>query len=148
MRRSEFMLGGEDFKNLKASQVMEADVVACRPENTWKQIADLMSHGGFGDVPVIDKDKTLLGIITEFDLLKVLMEGKSVKNITAGDIMSTNVVSVSEATNSVEIINILETKHLIRVPVVENGKLVGIVARRDVLFSFIQTSTKPPDGIS
>ena len=61
--------------------------------------------------------------------------------------MTTNVVSVSEATNSVEIINILETKHLIRVPVVENGKLVGIVARRDVLFSFIQTSTKPPDGI-
>lgn len=144
MRRSEFMLGGEDFKDLKASQIMEADVVACRPENTWKQIADLMSHGGFGDVPVIDKDKTLLGIITEFDLLKVLMEGKSVKNITAGDIMTTNVVSVSETTNSVEIINILETKHLIRVPVVENGKLVGIVARRDVLFSFIQAAQKPP----
>jgi CBS domain-containing protein len=72
------------------------------------------------------------------------MEGKSVENITAGDIMTTNVVSVSETTNSVEIINILETKHLIRVPVVKNGKLVGIVARRDVLFSFIQTSRKPP----
>ncbi len=147
MRRSEFMLGGEDFKALKASQIMEADVVARRPENTWKQISDLMLHGGFGDVPITDKDKILLGIITEFDLLKVLMEGKSVKNITAGDIMTTNVVSVSEATNSVEIINILETKHLIRVPVVRNGKLVGIVARRDVLLSFIQTSTKPPGGI-
>ncbi len=144
MRRSEFMLGGEDFKALKASQIMEADVVACRPENTWKQIADLMSHGGFGDVPIIDKDKTLLGIVTEFDLLKVLMEGKSVKNITAGDIMTTNVVSVSEATNSMEVINILETKHLIRVPVVRSGKLVGIVARRDVLFSFIQASRKTP----
>ena len=147
MRRSEFMLGGEGFKALKASQIMEADVVACRPENTWKQIADLMSHGGFGNVPITDKDKTLLGIITEFDLLKVLMEGKSVENITAGDIMTTNVVSVSEATNSIEIINILETKHLIRVPVVRNGKLVGIVARRDVLFSFLQSSKKPPSGI-
>ena len=145
MRRSEFMLGGEGFKALKASQIMEADVVARRPENTWKQIADLMSYGGFGNVPITDKDKTLLEIITEFDLLKVLMEGKSVENITAGDIMTTNVVSVSEATNSMEIINILETKHLIRVPVLRNGKLVGIVARRDVLFSFIHTSTKPPD---
>ena len=147
MRRSEFMLGGEGFKALKASQIMEADVVARRPENTWKQIADLMSHGGFGNVPITDKDKTLLGIITEFDLLKVLMEGKSVENITAGDIMTTNVVSVSEATNSMEIINILETKHLIRLPVVRNGKLVGIVARRDVLFSFLQSSKKPPSGI-
>ena len=144
MRRSEFMLGGEDFKDLKASQIMEVDVVACRPENTWKQIADMMSHGGFGDVPIIDKDKTLLGIVTEFDLLKVLMEGKDVKNITAGDIMTTNVVSVSETTNSVEIINILETKHLIRIPIVRNGRLVGIVARRDVLFSFIQATQKPP----
>ncbi|MHC4183914.1 MAG: CBS domain-containing protein [Planctomycetota bacterium] len=144
MRRSEFMLGGEDFKALKASQIMEADVVACRPENTWKQIADLMSHGGFGDVPIIDKDKTLLGIVTEFDLLKVLMEGKDPNNVTAHDIMTRNAVSVSEETNSVEIINILETKHLIRVPVLRNDKLVGIVARRDVLFSFIQASKKPP----
>lgn len=147
MRRSEFMLGGEDFKALKASQIMEADVVACRPENTWKQIADLMSHGGFGDVPIIDKDKTLLGIVTEFDLLKVLMEGKDPNNVTAHDIMTEGAVSVSEETDSVEIINILETKHLIRVPVLRNDKLVGIVARRDVLFSFIQTSTKPPGGI-
>jgi CBS domain-containing protein len=138
------MLGGEDFKALKASQIMEADVVACRPENTWKQIADLMSHGGFGDVPIIDKDKTLLGIVTEFDLLKVLMEGKDPNNVTAHDIMTRNAVSVSEETNSVEIINILETKHLIRVPVLRNDKLVGIVARRDVLFSFIQASKKPP----
>jgi CBS domain-containing protein len=138
------MLGGEDFKALKASQIMEADVVACRPENTWKQIADLMSHGGFGDVPIIDKDKTLLGIVTEFDLLKVLMEGKDPNNVTAHDIMTKGAVSVSEETDSVEIINILETKHLIRVPVLRNDKLVGIVARRDVLFSFIQATQKPP----
>ncbi len=70
MRRSEFMLGGEDFKALKASQIMETDVVACRPENAWKQIADLMSHGGFGDIPIIDKDKTLLGIVTELTFLR------------------------------------------------------------------------------
>ena len=144
MRRSEFMLGGEDFKDLKASQIMEADVVACRPENTWKQIADLMSHGGFGDVPVIDKDKTLLGIVTEFDLLKILMEGKDSNNVTALDVMTKDVVTVSEETDSVEIINILETKHLIRVPVLRNDKLVGIVARRDVLFAFIQASRKTP----
>ncbi len=144
MRRSEFMLGGEDFKALNASQLMEADVVACRPENTWQQISDLMAHGGFGDMPIIDKDKTLLGIVTEFDLLKVLMEGKDTNNVTAFDVMTKGAVSVSEETKSVEIINILETKHLIRVPVLRNDKLVGIVARRDVLFAFIQASRKTP----
>ena len=74
-----------------------------------------------------------------------LTEGKDVKEYHCCDVMTKNIVSVLEATNSVEIINILETKHLIRVPVVRNGKLVGIVARRDVLFSFIQASRKTPD---
>ena len=144
MRRSEYMLGDVDFKDLKASQIMEADVVACRPENTWKQIADLMTHGGFGDVPIIDKDGTLLGIVTEFDLLKVLKDGKDPNNVTALDIMTKDVISVSEETNSVEIVNILETKHLIRVPVLKDGKLVGIVARRDIVFAFLQASRKTP----
>jgi CBS domain-containing protein len=72
------------------------------------------------------------------------MEGKDVKDITANNIMTKDAVNVSEETNSVEIINILETKHLIRVPVVNNNKLVGIVARRDVLFAFIQATQKPP----
>jgi len=144
MRRSEFMLGGEDFKALKACQLMEADAVACRQEVTWKQIADLLSHGGFGDVPIIDKDKTLLGIVTEFDLLKVLLDGKDPNNVTALDIMTKDVVSISEETNSVEIVNILETKHLTRVPVLKDGKLVGIVAKRDLLFAFIQASSKTP----
>jgi predicted transcriptional regulator len=138
------MLGGIDFKALKASQIMEADVVACRPENTWKQIADLMSHGGFGDVPVVDKDKILLGIVTEHDLLKAFVEGKDVNDIIAGDIMTKDPISVSEESGFNEIANILVNKHLIRIPVVRSGKLIGIVARRDTIFAFIQASKKPP----
>ncbi len=57
MKRSEFMLGGIDFKVLKASQIMEADVISCQPGNIWKQMAKLMTDGGFGDIPIIDKDK-------------------------------------------------------------------------------------------
>lgn len=123
---------------------MEADVVACRPENTWRQIASLMTHGNFGDVLVIDKDKTLLGIVTEHDLLKAFVEGKDVNDIIAGDIMTKDPISVSEESGFNEIVNILVNKHLIRIPVVRNGKLIGIVARRDIIFAFIQASKKPP----
>ena len=144
MKRSEFMLGGIDFKVLKASQIMEADVISCQPGNTWRQLASLMTRGGFGDVPVVDKDKTLLGIVTEHDLLNAFVEGKDVKDITAGDIMTKDPISVSEESGFNEIVNILVKKHLIRLPVIRNGKLVGVVARRDIIFAFIQTSQKPP----
>lgn len=59
------------------------------------------ANGGFdvtcgsGDVPIIDKDKTLLGIVTEHDLLNAFVEGKDVKDITAGDIMTKDPISVS-----------------------------------------------------
>ncbi len=103
-----------------------------------------MTHGGFGDVPVVDKDKTLLGIVTEHDLLKAFVEGNDVEDIIAGNIMNKDPISVSEESGFSEIVNILVNKHLIRVPVVRNGKLIGIVARRDIIFciypSFKETS--------
>lgn len=144
MKRSEFMLGGTDFKDLKASQIMEADVVVCQPNNTWKQIASLMTHGGFGDIPVAGKDKTLLGIITEHDLLKVFVKGKDVEDITADNIMTKDPICVSAESGFNEIVKILVSKHLIRVPVVNNGKLIGIVSRRDIIFAFTQATQKPP----
>ncbi len=144
MRRSEFMLGDVDFKDLKASQIMEADVHSCQQNNTWKQLASLMTHGGFGDVPVVDKDKTLLGIVTEHDLLNAFVDVTDVKDITAGDIMTKDPISVSEESGFKEIVNILVKKHLIRLPVVRNGKLVGVVARRDIIFAFLQASKKSP----
>lgn len=144
MRRSEFMLGGMDFNDLKASQIMEANVHTCQPNNTWKQIASLMIHGGFGDVPIVDKDNTLLGIVTEHNLLKCFMEEKDVKDITAHNIMTKDPICVSEESGFNEIVKTLVNKHLIRVPVVNSGKLVGVVARRDIIFAFIQATQKPP----
>ncbi len=73
------------------------------------------------------------------------MDGNDVKNITAGDIMTKNIVSVTEESDPMEIINLLVKKHLVRLPVVRNGKLVGVVARRDIIFAFIQASKKPPN---
>jgi CBS domain-containing protein len=69
---------------------------------------------------------------------------KDVKDITAGDIMTKDPISVSEESGFKEIVNILVKKHLIRLPVVRNGKLVGVVARRDIIFAFLQASKKSP----
>ena len=143
MRRVDFIVGSRDFKTLKAEQFMQDNAFFSYTENTGESIAQVLTEHGFGSVPVVDKNHQLLGIVSEFDLLKVLMEDKALSDVTAGQIMTPNPITVSPEAPAMDIINILETKHLIRLPVVNgDGKLVGIVARRDILQGYL-SATRP-----
>jgi CBS domain-containing protein len=97
-----------------------------------------MTEGGFGSVPIVDQNRHLLGIVSEFDLLRALKEEKHLASVKAGDLMTPNPVTVSPETLTMDIIQLLEAKHLIRMPVVNaEGQLVGVVARRDVLQGYL-----------
>jgi CBS domain-containing protein len=113
-------------------------VYAYRPEDDGETLAQAMTEGGFGSVPIVDQDRYLLGIVSEFDLLRALNEEKHLGSVKAGDLMTPNPVTVSPETLTMDIIQSLEAEHLIRMPVVnEEGKLLGVVARRDVLQGYL-----------
>ena len=138
MRRVDFIVGARDFKTLKAEQFMQDGVYAYQPEDDGEKLAQAMTEGGFGSVPIVDQDRHLLGIVSEFDLLRALKEEKHLASVKAGDLMTPNPVTVSPETLAMDIIQSLEAKHLIRMPVVnEKGQLVGVVARRDVLQGYL-----------
>ncbi len=144
MRRSEFMLGGVDVKCLKACQAMENRVRFCHPSTSWRDIASALVDGGYGSLPVVDSEKNLLGIVSEYDLLKVLMDEQDENKVKAEDIMTKDTVTVEEDTPITDVIRVLEENRLIRVPVVaKKDKLVGILARRDVLLCYLQASSEP-----
>ncbi len=143
MRRVDYLVGTHVFKLLKAEQFMQDNVFAYHPHNTGMTLAQVMTERGFGSVPVVDKDHKLIGIVSEFDLLKALMEDKELEKVSAGDLMTWNPVSVAPDTPAMEIIRLLEEKHLIRMPVVDtDGKLIGVVARRDILQGYVY-ATRP-----
>ncbi len=77
------MLGGEKLNNIKTNQAMESSVRYCYPTTSWKEIASAMVDGGYGSLPVIDSEKNLVGIVSEYDLLRVLNTGKDENEITA-----------------------------------------------------------------
>lgn len=145
MRRIDYMLGGEDFKKMSAAHFMQTDVYYYSKSSTGEKLATAITMGGFGSVPIVDKGKKLVGIVSEFDLLKAIMNGGNLEKLTAEEIMTPNPVSVSEDTLSDEIIQALQEKHLIRVPVVDKeGALIGIVARRDILQGYLKSRESPP----
>jgi len=129
------------FGHLKVGNLMEKNVQSGQKESETEVLASEMMEG-FGSIPIIDKAGRLVGIVSEFDLLNVLRKGKKLREITAGEIMTPNPVSVTQNTDVLTVIEVLQSNHLIRVPVVDStGKLIGILARRDILRGYLQTAT-------
>jgi CBS domain-containing protein len=129
------------FGHLTVGAIMEKEVQSANKETEAEMVASFMMDG-FGSVPIIDGHNKLLGIVSEFDLLAALRKGKKLNEVTAGEIMTANPLSVTQDTNVMTLIDVLQNNHLIRVPVVDStGKLIGIVARRDLLRGYLQAMT-------
>lgn len=140
MRRAEYMCEACDPKTLTVHQIMEDAVFTCGPTASGLTVAQVLTDRNFGSIPVVKEDKTLVGLISEFDLLKAMTDGKDLRKITAGDMMTPQekLVTVTEETPVLDLIKILQERHLIRVPVVKGKTLVGIVARRDIVFGYVK----------
>jgi len=146
MRRVDYMVGARDFKTLKAEQFMQDVVTYYHVEDTVDRLAGAMSECGFGSVPILATDGKLVGIVSEFDLLKAIEGGKEMAKVTAGEVMTKDPITVTRNTLAMEIVHLLQEKHLIRTPVVDaDGKLVGVVSRRDIIQGYLR-ATKSVGG--
>lgn len=140
MRRIDFLVGEIDFSTLTAAQFMQQDVIYFSKSVKAQSVAAAITTGNFGSVPIVDSDLKPIGIVSEYDLLKAMRQGKNLTEISAGEIMSKPAVTVNIETSSIEVMKVLEDKHLIRVPVVDQeGKLVGMLARRDLMKGYLQS---------
>ena len=96
MRQTEFFMGACDPKTLTVGQLMQDAVFSCGPRTTASTLAHLMTHRNFGSLPVVESDGTLVGIVSEYDLLQAMIEGRDLRKILATEIMSAHPVSVTE----------------------------------------------------
>ena len=140
MRQTEFSLSACDPKTLTVGQLMQDAVTSCTPRTDGSTLASLMTRRNFGSLPVIESDGTLVGIVTEYDLLQAMIEGRDLRNILATEIMSAHPVSVTEDQTLAQVADLFQDRYITRVPVVRNKKLVGILARRDLLFGYLKAS--------
>jgi CBS domain-containing protein len=99
-----------------------------------------MTRHHFGSLPVVDKDRVLLGLVTEYDLLQLMIAGRELGKVPVEQVMSAPVLTVTEEKSLVEVANLFQDRYVTRVPVVRGNQLVGIVARRDLLFGYLQAS--------
>ena len=126
------------MKDLKASDVMVRPVVSAKKNASARDVALQLLTGLYSGMPVTDEEGNVIGVITELDLLHAVMEGKELVRVTAGDIMAKDPVTADVNTPLGDIVKLMKDKNIIRLPITDQGKLVGVVARCDILKSLIE----------
>jgi len=144
---------------MKVQDVMSSAVVTARADTPFKEIVETLLTSSVSGVPVVDDSDTLIGMVTEADLLPkeaygnrrrkkalslvadVLLGRESVwiekaRGLVARDVMSTNVVTVAPEENVRVAARRMIEEGVKRLPVVSDGRLVGIVSRPDLLSVF------------
>lgn len=126
------------MKNLKACDVMVRPVVSAKRTASARDVALQLLNGLYSGMPVTDGEGRVIGIITELDLLNAVMNGKELVKTTAEEIMTRDPTTVDLDTPLDEVVSIMKEKGIIRLPITAEGRLVGVIARCDVLKSLIE----------
>ncbi len=116
---------------MKVVELMNKDVVTCRPSEPLTVIINKFELFNIAGMPVVDKGK-LVGIICQSDILKKV-KSENFQNLTVKDVMVENVIYVSPAESVFTVAKLMVEKNINRVPIVENGVIVGIVTRGDII---------------
>jgi CBS domain-containing protein len=156
---------------MQASDIMTTEVVSVRPGASVFEAATLLTRHHVSGLPVVDDDGKVVGVVSEGDLLhrvetgtgkpqrtwlgeflhstrKLASEYLKENAVLVHDIMTDNVISVSPATELSEIADLLERHHIKRVPVLAQGKLVGIVSRANLIRALASAAQVDPADLA
>ncbi|UCF42759.1 MAG: CBS domain-containing protein [Planctomycetota bacterium] len=118
---------------LKAKDIMTADVVSVKNDAPISEAISLLIENNVTGIPVVQSDLSLVGILTEKDVLKLVYTKEDVRNKLVCDLMTTPPVHFDENDSLLNVCDCLICNHFRRVPVTSKGKLVGIISRPDVI---------------
>lgn len=126
---------------LCAKDIMTSNVVTIGANSTVKEAIEILLNRKISGLPVVDDYGRLIGIVTEFALLAIAYD-EEVRQDKVLKHMTTDLIMV-EPEDSIRTVADMCIMHRVRrVPVVEHGRLVGLIARRDVLKGIFETSDK------
>ena len=151
---------------LTAKDIMTKDVITVRPSATVEELARLLMEHKISGVPVVNEKNTIVGIVTENDLIRknkrlhiptvirlfdayiMLGSGKAEEEIkkmaatTVDEICTKKVVSIKEATSLEDIATIMAEQHIHLLPVLSGSTVVGIVGKADMVRAMTYEASK------
>ncbi|MFV2069727.1 MAG: CBS domain-containing protein [Pirellulales bacterium] len=120
---------------------MTDDVLTFSPETTVDDAIRTLLERRISGAPVVDADGQIRGIISEYQLLEVVFT-PNLRSSTVGKCMTADVVTVSEDAPLTDVATQFVLHRIRRLPVVRDGRLVGVVSRRDLLRKVVESGAE------
>lgn len=133
----------------RAKDIMTKNVICVKEETPIYEAVALIAKNNITGVPVVEDDMTLVGVVSEKDVLRLFnISREDGESKTVSDFMTQPVVTFGENESLLDICDCLMNNHFRRVPVISSkGKLVGIISRRDIIYEYILHLEREKAGI-
>jgi CBS domain-containing protein len=113
--------------------VMTDRPMCCKPADKIDVVARLMMENDIGEIPVCDEGR-IVGVITDRDITcRVVAVGRTPEAVRVSEVMTKNVVTINEDATLEEAFDLMKEKLVRRLPVVDKGKVIGIVSQADMV---------------
>lgn len=117
---------------MRVSEIMTRQVETCNPTQTVLEAAQKMKKLNVGMIPLVEGDR-LVGVVTDRDIvLNCVADGKDVQKTLCQECMTSDVITGTAAMSANEAADVMASHQIRRLPIVENKKLIGIVALGDL----------------
>ena len=130
---------------MKISEIMTKAAVTDAAEDSLAEAAARMWNAQTGSLLVMDGEN-LMGIVTERDLLRAVAQGQDPTAVPLKDVMRTDLITCTPQTTLKEAAKIMATRWIRHLPVIESGKVVGIISQRD-LTGILANALHEPDAL-
>ncbi len=115
-------------------EIMTTGVKTIRPEDTVKKLAEEMVKNKIGSLVVVSGSGGVVGIATERDIIEdVVLSGKNPEEMKVQDIMTKDLITVNPSNTLEEAADVMVNHHIKKLPVIEGGRLIGIVTATDLI---------------
>ena len=130
---------------LSIERVMTRNVISINRETPIFEAMEMLIKHKISGLPVVDVDMKVVGILSEKDVLWMLIDKNLNVQKTVGDYMTKEVVCFKEDADAIDICKLFIRQNIRRVPIVRDGKLVGIISRRDIVNLIIEAKSELSD---
>lgn len=126
------------MKDLRAGDIMTRPVVTATRRASARDVALQLLNGLYSGIPIADENGHVVGMVTEYDLLKAAEKGADLLETAAEEVMSHAVITAELDTPVSDLLKVMVNQNIIRIPIIDKGEIAGVVARRDVLKALIE----------
>ncbi len=123
---------------LEAKDIMTRGVICIHKDTPIYQAIELMVNNNITGIPVVENDMTLVGVLSEQDVLRLFHTYDDEKDRTVNDFMTQPAIHFDENDYILDICYCLKDNAIRRIPITSDGKVVGVISRSDILKCILQ----------